>query len=354
MAEIHKLFKYLTEHDASDLHLAAGLVPAIRVHGEVVPIQSAPPLDDAMLQGLLYEIVDDVQWGRYVQTGDLDFACALEGVGRFRANYFMQQTGAAAVFRRVPESVVPIEKLGLPPVIARLAQARSGLTLVTGPTGSGKSTTLAAMIDHLNRTASRHIVTVEDPVEFVHPNLRSVITQREVGTDTRSFAAGLTTAMRQDADVILVGEMRDLETISTALDAASMGVLVFGTLHTSSAAKSVDRIIDAFDADRQPLVRNTLADALVGVVSQILVRRRDGRGRVAAHEILLKTSAMPNAIRDGNVAMLHSIIGAGRGVGMQTMDDTLLNLANTGVISGRDAYLKAADKARFANLADAD
>ena len=303
MAQIHELFRKLAEQSASDLHLAAGQPPAIRLHGEIKPIPGLGVLDNGTLQWMLREIVNERQWDTFTDGRDLDFACTLEGFGRFRANYFIQETGAAAVFRRIPEKIIPIEDLGLPPVISKIAEVSAGMVLVTGPTGSGKSTTLAAIIDRVNATSARHITTVEDPVEFVHPNKKSIITQREVGKDTSSFRSGLKNALHQDADVVLVGEMRDLETIELAVNAASMGVLVFGTLHTSSAAKTIDRIIDAFPTDQQPQVRDTLAESLVAIVSQILVKRGDREGRIAVHEILLRTSAIPAAVREGNTAM---------------------------------------------------
>ena len=354
MARIHKLFEYMSRLDASDLHLGACLRPALRVNGEVVEVDRIEPLSDAFLRSIMREIVSESQWAAYEDTRDLDFACTVEGFGRFRANYFVQHTGAAAVFRRIPERIVPIEELGLPEVVGRIADLRSGMVLVTGPTGSGKSTTLAAIIDRMNGQSARHIVTIEDPVEFVHTNRRSVITQREVGTDTISFSEGLRSALHQDADVVLVGEMRDVETIALAVTAASMGVLILATLHTSSAAKTIDRIIDAFPADQQPQVRNSLAESLVAVISQILVRKTGDGGRVACHEILLRTSAVPSAIREGNVSMLSSIIGTGKRVGMQSMDDTLMAAVENASISGHDAYMKAQDKKRFLHLADDD
>jgi len=251
------------------------------------------------------------------------------------------------VFRLIPEQIVPIEKLGVPAVVATLADLDSGLVLVTGPTGSGKSTTLASVIDLVNRKYRRHIVTIEDPVEFVHKNKHSVISHREVGTDTRSFAAALRSVVRQDANVVLVGEMRDLETISLAIEGASMGVLVFGTLHTSGAAKTVDRIVDAFPADQQSQARTMLADSLAAVVSQVLCRRVN-KGRAGAFEVLIGSSAVAGAIRECNTSMLNSIIGAGRGQGMQTLDDALMALVKNGVIEGHEAFLKANDKKLFA------
>jgi twitching motility protein PilT len=343
---LHALFTRLVGDKGSDLHLAAGRPPAIRAHGEVSPIPGEPILDDSALRAMLRELVDEVQWQTYVDTGDLDFGYEIVGTGRFRSNYLEQETGAGAVFRLVPENVVPFEQLGLPAVVGTLADLESGLVLVTGPTGSGKSTSLASIIDRVNQKHARHIVTIEDPLEFVHQNKKSVISHREVGRDTGSFAAALKAALREDADVILVGELRDLETISLAIEGASMGVLVFGTLHTSSAAKTVDRIISAFPADQQTQARVTLADSLAAVVSQILCRRAGG-GRVAAHEVLIRTSGVVGAIREGKTSMVHSIIGAGRAHGMQTMDDALQALLTAGTIDVREAYLKATDKQRF-------
>ncbi len=270
----------------------------------------------------------------------------MSGTARFRGNYLEQESGVAAVFRLVPENIIPFEQLGLPAVVGTLADLESGLVLVTGPTGSGKSTTLASIIDLVNRKHTRHIVTVEDPLEFVHQNKRSVISHREVGRDTESFASALRAALREDADVVLVGELRDFETISLAIEGASMGILVFGTLHTSSAAKTVDRLIGAFPSDQQARTRVALADSLGAVVSQVLCKSTAG-GRVAAHEILIRTSGMVGAIREGKTSMVHSIIGAGRAQGMQTMDDALAALLTSGTIDVREAYLKATDKQRF-------
>jgi twitching motility protein PilT len=271
----------------------------------------------------------------------------LKGVGRFRGNFLEQSHGVGAVFRLVPEEIIPAEKLGLPPVVPTLADLESGLVLVTGPTGSGKSTTLASIIDLINRNHARHIVTIEDPLEFVHQNKMSVLSHREVGRDTESFASALKAALREDADVVLVGEMRDMETISLAIEAASMGVLVFGTLHTSSAAKTIDRIIDTFPAEQQLQARNTLADSLSAVVAQLLCRKVGG-GRLGVHEILIRDKGLGGAIREGSPGALNSIISAGRGRGMQAMDDALDAALKQGLIEGREAYLKASDKKRFA------
>ena len=347
MARIHQLFRHLKEIGGSDLHLAATLRPRMRIHGELEEVEGWEPLAHSDLLALLCEITTQKQWQDYERCGDLDFAYGLEGVARFRANYLRQGNGAAAVFRIIPEKILTLEKLGLPPAIERMAHTRQGLVLVTGPTGSGKSTTLAAIIDRINDTYQKHIVTIEDPVEFVHPNKKCVLSQREVGADTPSFAAALKVAVRQDADVILVGEMRDLETISLAITAAEMGTLVFGTLHTNSAAKTIDRLIDAFPAEEQNQIRTTLAESIVGIVSQLLLPTADGKGRCAVHEILLKTGGLANVIREGNTPMLQSIIQGGRGVGMCMMDDSLAEKVEAGKITAQAAHLKAHDKAKF-------
>jgi twitching motility protein PilT len=343
---LHAFFRRLLEQKGSDLHLAAGRPPAARSHGEVEPLPGEPVLDDRAMRAMMRELVDDVQWQTYVDTGDLDFAYELAGTGRFRGNYLEQESGAGAVFRLIPENIVPIENLGLPAVVSTLADLESGLVLVTGPTGSGKSTTLASIIDLINRKHARHIVTIEDPLEFVHQCKRSVISHREVGRDTGSFAAALRAALREDADVVLVGEMRDLETIALAIEGASMGILVFGTLHTSSAAKTVDRVISAFPSEQQAQARVMFADSVAAVVSQILCRKVGG-GRVAAHEILMRTTGVVGAIREGKTSMVHSMMGAGRAHGMQIMDDALAALLAAGSIDAREAYMKATDKQRF-------
>jgi twitching motility protein PilT len=347
MARIDELFTYLKGHNGSDLHLVAGLSPRIRLHGELEPIDGWPVLSPKALAELLRELVSNAQWEEYERAGDLDFAHGLPGVGRFRVNYLRQENGPAAVFRLIPERIVSLEELNLPKSIEALAHLQHGLVLVTGPTGSGKSTTLAAIIDRINTTYDKHIVTIEDPVEFVHRNKKSVFSQREVGTDTESFGAALRAAIRQDADVVLVGEMRDLETISLAITAAEMGALVFGTLHTNGAANTIDRLIDAFPAEEQSQIRTTLAESMAGIVSQLLLRTADGHGRCAATEILLKTPGLANIIREGNTPMLITVIQGGKNQGMQLMDDSLAALVEQKRITAKDAYLKAANKARF-------
>jgi twitching motility protein PilT len=338
MARLDELFRYLKDHKGSDLHLGAGLEPRIRCHGD--------------LRDLLGELASQKQWEHFLSTHDLDFAYGLEGVARFRANYLHQENGVGAVFRIIPEEIIPLEKLNLPPATLTLANLEQGLVLVTGPTGSGKSTTLASIIDKINQTHDRHIVTIEDPIEFVHPNKRSTISQREVGTDTESFASALRAAIRQDPNVILVGEMRDFETISLAITAAEMGVLVFGTLHTNSASKTIDRVIDVFPTDQQRQARGMLASSLAGVASQLLLRTADGKGRVAALELLLRTTGLANVIREGNTPMINSIIQGGKKDGMQMMDDALYAFAKEGKITGEDAWLKASNKKRFEEFAE--
>ncbi|MEN8159429.1 MAG: type IV pilus twitching motility protein PilT [Myxococcota bacterium] len=351
MAELDRLLRHLKERGGSDLHLAAGMEPRVRVRGELEPVPERDVLDDAALRALLEPIATERQWREWVDTHDLDFAYGLEGVARFRANFFEQENGAGAVFRMIPEKVISLEELALPAAIEKLAGLEAGLVLVTGPTGSGKSTTLAAVIDRINRSASRHIVTIEDPVEFVHENQSSVLSHREVGQHTGSFADALRGAVRQDADVVLVGEMRDRDTIGMALAAAEMGLLVFGTLHTSGAAKTIDRIVDAFPSSEQGQVRLSLSESLAAVVSQLLLPSVDGKGRVAINEIMLRTPGLANLIREGNTPQIQSLIQSGKKDGMQTLDDALFAALEAGRIDGRDAYRKAADKSRFERFA---
>src|SRR5258706_9915084 len=346
MAAIDGLLVALKERSGSDLHLAAGTPPRLRVKGNLDPIEGRPPLTDASLRALLREIVSPEQWAEYEGGGDLDFAYGLPGVAGFRANYLVQQNGAGAVFRIIPEQILTVEQLGLPPAITRLADLNKGLVLVTGPTGSGKSTTLASIVDHINRSYSKHIVTIEDPVEFVHQNQKSVLSHREVGRHTQGFGPALRAAIRQDADVVLVGEMRDRETIALAITAAEMGMLVFGTLHTNSAAKTIDRIIDAFPAKEQNQVRLSLSESLAAVVSQLLVPTADGEGRCAVREIPLRNPALPNSLPEGKSTTATSPIQGGKAQGMQTMDDTLFALVKQGKVRGSDAYMKATNKPR--------
>jgi len=354
MPRIDELLRYLKDNKGSDLHLAAGLSPRARVSGAVQEIDGWPVLDDAQLRQLLQEIAEPAKWQSYLDENDLDFAYGLEGVARFRANYFVQENGAGAVFRIIPEEILSLETLKAPDIVASFANYSQGLILVTGPTGSGKSTTLAAIIDRINSSQAKHIITIEDPIEFVHPNKKSVLSQREVGAHTNGFGPALKAAIRQNPDVILVGEMRDQETIGLAITAAEMGVLVFGTLHTNSATKTIDRLIDAFPADEQDQVRLSLSESLTGVISQLLLRTADGKGRCAVHEILIRNTALPNMIREGNTVQLTNLIQNGKAEGMQTMDDALMQMIESGRITPHDAYMKAKDKQRFEPLLPAD
>jgi twitching motility protein PilT len=351
MGRMDALLRQLLEEKGSDLHLAAGQPPRMRRKGALEPVAGAAPFDDAGLRAVLGEITTPEQWRSYEEQNDLDFAYGIPGVARFRANYFVQEHGAGAVFRIIPEEIQTLADLKLPEAIGRFAHLDRGLVLVTGPTGSGKSTTLAAVINEINESYAKHVLTIEDPIEFVHPNKKSVFSQREVGIHTQGFGPALRAAIREDADVILVGEMRDYETISLALTAAEMGALVFGTLHTNGAAKTIDRVIDAFPADEQPQARLSLSESLVGVVSQQLLRTSDGKGRCAVNEILIRTSGLANVIREGNTPMLLNIIQSGKSIGMQTMDDALMALVQANRIAPDDAYRKAIDKARFEKYA---
>ncbi|MEX2118850.1 MAG: type IV pilus twitching motility protein PilT [Pirellulales bacterium] len=347
MARIDRLLLGMREADASDLHMVAGQKPKYRVDGDIRVIDDHPLLDADLLGEYLFEIISHEQRDRYRTHHDFDFAYGIGQEARYRCNYFFQRTGYGAVFRLIPTRVLTLEDLKLPEILGRLAELRSGLVLVTGPTGSGKSTTLAAMVDHINSRYRKHIVTIEDPVEFVHENRKSIITHREVGTHTESFAAALRSIPRQDADVVLVGEMRDLETIGLAITAASMGTVVFGTLHTNSAAKTVDRIIDVFPSDQQAQIRTMLAESLRAIVAQQLLRKKGSHGRVAALEVLICTHAVASIIREGKIEKLFSILQSGKREGMQSMDDALESLVKQGMIDGADAYAKAHEKQRF-------
>ena len=346
MPRIDEFFRDMVTQKASDLHLAVGLPVKMRIHGYLEPVSDQPlTATDAteMLQGL----VSPEQWGRFLENHDLDFAYQVPDVVRLRANFFVHHGGLGAIFRVIPTEILSCEDLNLPDVVVSLAEIRSGMVLVTGPTGSGKSTTLAAMIDHINTKLARHIITIEEPVEFVHPDKRSVIIQREVGMNSSSFAGALRAAVREDPDVIMVGEMRDRETVGLALRAAEMGFMILGTLHTNSAAKTLDRIIDIFPAAEQGSARISLAASLRGVVSQQLLRRTSGKGRIAAFEILVGSMAVSNAVREGDTAKIYSIIQSGRGLGMETMDDALSALVKCGAVELDEARRKAHDKGKF-------
>ncbi len=348
MPEIDSLLRLLLERGGSDLHLAVGLPPKARISGALTPLQERP-LSAVQMEALLREVCPPARWADFLERKDLDLAHEIPGLARFRGNYLYNHQGQAAVFRQIPSKILSFEDLKLPEVLKKLCHLNEGLVLVTGPTGSGKSTTLAALIDYINTHLARHIITIEDPIEFVHRNKRSTIIHREVGEHTRSFAAALKGAMRHDPDIVLLGEMRELETIKLALGCASMGMLVFGTLHTNNAPKTVDRIINTFPAEEQNQVRVMLSGCLAGVVSQLLCKKAGG-GRVAVHEILLQHEALPNTIRSGQIANLRAIIENGRADGMTTMDQSLLARVKDRSISAEEAYLKAADKSLFAGL----
>lgn len=350
MAKIDEFFRLLADRGGSDLHLIAGQRPTMRLHGELERIDGQGVLEQDALRQLLYEITPLHKKTQFEETGDVDFGYEIPGLARFRANLFNQKHGCAAVFRKIPSKVLTAEELGLPPILTRAAMLKKGLVLVTGPTGSGKSTTLAAMIDYANKTRRDHILTVEDPIEFVHQSQACIVNHREVGVHTQSFAAALRGALREDPDIILVGEMRDLETIRLAVEAASTGHLVFGTLHTESAAKTVDRMIEVFPHQEQAQIRNTLSTALRVVVAQNLFKRIDQKGRCAALEILVCTPAVANLIRDAKTFQIASVMQTGKNVGMQTLDDAIQDLFNKKWVSPEEAYEKAIDKARFAKL----
>jgi len=346
MAHIDHFFQALVEWGASDLHLAEGQPPKIRRNGEIVPIREEALTREEMSY-MLSEICSPQKWEKYEETGDLDFAYQMDENSRFRCNYLKQAQGYGAVFRLIPTKILTLEQLNVPEVIKEFGDMRGGIVLVTGPTGSGKSTTLAALIDYINTNYGRHIVTIEEPIEFVHRNKRSIITQREVPEHAPTFATGLKAALREDADIVLVGEMRDLETIQLALTAAETGLLVFGTLHTNNARKTVDRMIDAFPADQQAQVRTMLASSLRGVVAQLLFKKADGSGRVAINEILKVNNAVSAIIREGATQKLQDVIVAGKSEGMQFMDDAIWERMLDGTISPQEAYMKAIDKNRF-------
>ncbi len=349
MARIDSFFKFMMEQKASDLHLSTGNQPMLRIHGDLVRID-APPLESDDLKALVYEIAPETKIKLFEETGDVDFGYEYPGFARYRANFLNQKNGIAAVFRLIPSKVLTMEDLGLPPVLKRFANLKKGMVLVTGPTGSGKSTTLAAMIDYANLHRKDHIITVEDPIEFVHRSQQSLVNQREVGIHTRSFASALRGALREDPDIILVGEMRDLETIELALTAAATGHLVFGTLHTSNAAKTIDRIIDVFPTNQQNQVRAGLSESLKGVVAQNLFKRIDKPGRCAALEILVCDAPIANLIREGKTHQVAGMMQVGKKKGNQPLDDAIMDLLRTGKISVEEAYEKASDKKKFRAL----
>jgi twitching motility protein PilT len=347
MAEIDSLFQELLNRGGSDLHLEQGQRPKLRINGELEEVTQQSPLTEAFLQRILGEICRPELWEKYENTGDADFAYAMGQKARFRANYFKHFYGYGAIFRIIPSKVLSLEDIGAPEVFKQFGDIQNGLVLVTGPTGSGKSTTLAAIIDYINANHRKKIITIEEPVEFVHTCKQSMIVHREVGPDTQSFMAGLRGALKSDAHIILVGEMRDRETIELALTAAEMGILVFGTLHTNSAAKTIDRIIDVFPAKKKNQIRSLLANCLKGVVAQQLLRSADDKRRYAAHEILLYCTALSGIIRAGESIKLTSLMQTNRMIGMNTMDDCLMDLVKTGKVKMEAAYTKALDKSRF-------
>jgi len=346
MAKIDTLFKMMQQQGASDLHISTGAPPMLRLHGEIVKIKS-PDLTNDQVTALLYEILDEEQKQTFEEKRDLDFAYALPGMARFRGNMLDTHRGVAAVFRIIPGEILTADQLKLPEGVRKMTRFKKGLVLVTGPTGSGKSTTLAAMIDLINSTRKEHILTLEDPLEFIHENKMSLVNQRQIGTHSQSFSAALKAALREDPDIILVGEMRDLETIELAMSAAETGHLVFGTLHTNSAPKTIDRIIDVFPTDAQEQVRTMLGESLKGVVCQQLCRTADGKGRVAALEILLGNAAVGNLIREGKTFQMPSIIETAKEDGMQLMDSHLMELLNEGRITPEEAYRCAVEKRTF-------
>ncbi len=348
MAHIDEYFRLMKEHGASDLHMVIGFPPLLRLRGDLVPLD-APVLTAESNKQILFEILDDKQQETIEKEKDLDKAYELDGIGRFRCNFLYQLRGIGAVFRLIPTKILTLDQLGMPDVVKKISNYERGLVLVTGPTGSGKSTTMAAIIDMINDTYPKHIITIEDPLEFVHPNKKCIFSQREIGTHAESFAKALIVANREDPDVILVGEMRDLETIALALTCAELGILVFGTLHTNSAAKTIDRIINAFPADQQAQSRTMLSESLKAVIAQQLLKTTDGKGRCAAIEVLIGSSALASIIRDGKITQVNSLIQTGKNQGMQTMDQHLQELLEQGKITKEAAREKAMDKALFSS-----
>ena len=353
MAYIDQFLSVIVDQGGSDLHIGVGQPPKMRRHGDVRPIREED-ITREEAAGMLSEICGAQSWELFEERGDLDFAYEMDERSRFRCNFLKQTNGYGAVFRLIPTKIATLEQLGIPAVVKQFGHLRGGLVLVTGPTGSGKSTTLAALIDYINENFSRHIVTIEEPIEFVHGNKRSIITQREVPMDCASFPDGLKAALREDADIVLVGEMRDLETISLALTAAETGLLVFGTLHTNNARKTVDRMVDVFPANKQAQARTMLANSLRGVLAQLLLKKADGSGRLAVNEILIASPAVSAILREGATQKLQDVIVAGKGQGMQFMDDAIQDLLQKGAVSPHEAFMKAIDKSRFKQFLPGD
>ena len=346
MAYIDQFLQVVVAEGASDLHIGEGQPPKMRKHGDVMPIRPEP-VDRKEAVAMLSEIAGPKSWEIFDTRGDFDFAYEMDSDSRFRCNFLKQTNGYGAVFRLIPARIATLEELGIPLVAKQFGDLKGGLVLVTGPTGSGKSTTLAALIDYINSTYSRHIITIEEPIEFVHANKLSIITQREVPEHAITFPVGLKAALREDADILLLGEMRDLETISLALTAAETGLLVFGTLHTNNARKTIDRMVDVFHADKQAQVRTMLSNSIRGVLAQLLLKRADGSGRIAVNEILIANNAVSAIIREGATQKLQDVIVGGKGQGMQFMDDAIWALLEKGIVSPHEAFMKAIDKNRF-------
>lgn len=346
MAKIDAFFRLMNLQGASDLHMSSGHPPLLRIHGELERVRFKELSHDELTE-ILYEITPENKIKLFEEIGDIDFAYELQGVGRFRANFFRQAHGVAAVFRQIPSEILTLDQLGMPPILRRFASLDRGLVLVTGPTGSGKSTTLAAMVDYANRTRRHHIITLEDPIEFMHSSINCVINHREIGPHTKSFANALRATLREDPDIILVGEMRDLETVSLAMEAALTGHLVLSTLHTQDAIRTIDRIIDIFPADTQDQVRSTLSDTLKGVVAQTLLKRLDGKGRIAALEILVVIPAVAHLLREGKTHLIGNILQTSKRLGMQKMEDSIEEYLSKRLISAEEAFEKSMDKSRF-------
>src|SRR5712692_1899426 len=353
MASLDRFLSVIVKHGGSDLHIGEGEPPKMRMHGDIMPIRKDPVTREEAVQ-MMREVCGPHNWKIFEQRGDLDFAYEMDAASRFRSNYFKQSNGYGAAFRLIPTRISTLEELGIPVVVKEFAHLRGGLVLVTGPTGSGKTTTQAALVDYINQNFSKHVVTIEEPIEFVHDNKRSTITQREVPGDSSSFPVGLKAALREDTDIVLVGEMRDLETVSLALTAAETGLLVFGTLHTNNARKTVDRMVDVFPAPRQPQARTMLANSLRGVLAQLLLKKADGSGRIAVNEILIASAAVSAIIREGATQKLQDVIISGKGQGMQFMDDAIFALLENGTVTAHEAFMKAIDKNRFKQFLPAE